>query len=101
PAYRDVGEHRPHPEALLVHDHEGAIHHIDLTFLDEDDRQALLDRDWFEGWQHAQPCPGAIDSIPRPIALAWPMPFTRACPSCAGSSARSRPSNCTTCNVMR
>lgn len=44
----DMGEHWPHPEALLVGYHEGPVYNIDLALLDEDDRHALHDEDGFE-----------------------------------------------------
>ena len=47
PAHRDV-----RPDAILVHDHERTVEHVDLTLLDEDDRHSVLDRDRLQGREH-------------------------------------------------
>jgi hypothetical protein len=54
PPIGNMRQHWPHAQSLLIDAHEGAIDNVDFAPFDENDGQALLDRDGFEGRQHQE-----------------------------------------------
>src|SRR5579885_3412833 len=85
PSDRDVRTH-----AILVHDYEGAIEHIELPLLDEHDGGALLEGNGPWRGQARNGRAGAAQSAllisisPQPNPFALPKPWARDCKNSSG-----------------